>query len=70
MPNGAFEIVVMILITWACVRYNNIRVYCVIFSNVIALVGGILMVTLPFSNKGGLLVGYYLVGLSLDLLWK
>lgn len=61
MPNGAFEIIVMLLVTGACIKWNNIRVYCVVLSNAVALIGGILVFTLPFANKGGLLVGYYLL---------
>ena len=61
MPNGAFEIVVMVAITWVCIHYTNIRSYCIVASNIIALVGGILIFSIPFSNKAGLLIGYYLV---------
>jgi hypothetical protein len=56
--NGLAQIVVMILITQACITWNNIRVWRVIFSNVIALFGGTLVFILLFHNKGELLVGY------------
>lgn len=61
MPNGAFEIIVMVAITWVCIHYSNIRSYCIVVSNIIALIGGILIFSISFSNKAGLLIGYYLV---------
>ncbi|KAH6675067.1 MFS transporter [Halenospora varia] len=61
MPNGAFEIIVMVAVTWFCIRFQNIRCYCVVFVNVISLVGGIMLFSAPFSNKAALLVGYYLI---------
>src|SRR4051794_14892537 len=42
---------------------TNIRVYSVAVANLIALIGGIIMVSAPFSNKPALLIGYYLVGI-------
>ncbi|RDL32483.1 putative transporter [Venustampulla echinocandica] len=61
MPNGGFEIVVMVAITYLCIRIGNIRTWGIVVSNIIALLGGILLKQLPFHNKEGLLIGYYLL---------
>ena len=65
MPNGGFEIAVMIVVTYVCVKFKNIRCYCIIGCNVIALTGSIMVFVLPFSSKAGLLAGYYMVSFLL-----
>jgi hypothetical protein len=65
MPNGGFEILVMVIGTYICIRFKNIRSYTIIVCNIIALTGSIMVYVLPFSNKAGLLAGYYMVSLTL-----
>jgi hypothetical protein len=61
MPNGGFELVVMIVVTWVCVKYKNIRSYSIIFTNIIALAGSIMVFTISLDNKAAVLAGYYMV---------
>ena len=70
MPNGGFEVLVMITFTWVCIHYTNIRSLLIVASNIIALVGSIVVYVLPLSNQAGLLIGYYMVSamIRFDLL--
>lgn len=61
MPNGGFEVLVMISFTWICIHYKNIRSLLIVLANIIALVGSIMVFVLPLTNKAGLLIGYYMV---------
>jgi len=63
MPIGGFELVVMIVYTWICVQYKNIRSYCIIACNIIALGGSIMVYTVSLNNRAAVLAGYYMVGL-------
>ncbi len=61
MPAGGFEFVIMLAITWLCIKFPNYRAYTNILAMTIALIGTSLVFGLPFNNKAGLLGGYYLV---------
>jgi hypothetical protein len=61
MPAGALEFVIMLIITYVCISFNNTRVYCMIVALVPALVGSIMVYAAPYDSKGSLLAGYYLV---------
>ncbi|OAQ77997.1 MFS transporter, ACS family, allantoate permease [Purpureocillium lilacinum] len=61
MPSGALEFIVMIAITYACLRLSNTRTWCMTVALTIALVGSIMVFAAPYSNKAALLCGYYLV---------
>lgn len=64
MPAGAFEFVLMLIITYVCISFINTRVYCMTSALVFALVGSILVYAAPYHNKAALLAGYYLVDCS------
>ena len=53
----------MIVYTWICVQYKNIRSYCIIACNIIALGGSIMVYTVSLNNRAAVLAGYYMVGL-------
>lgn len=57
-PMGAYEIVVLIGLTWIGMKFNN-RLYACIAGHIPALVGAILMAT---TDKTPALIGYYLTG--------
>lgn len=61
MPAGAFEFVIMLLITWICLIMTNVRAWCMTSALVLALVGSIMVFAAPYANKAALLAGYYLV---------
>ncbi|CAK7223150.1 hypothetical protein SBRCBS47491_005107 [Sporothrix bragantina] len=61
MPAGALEFVVMLVITFVCLRIRSIRVWCMVTALTIALIGSIMVFAVPFENKHALLGGYYLL---------
>ena len=61
MPAGAWELVIILVVTWVCSKFQNGRTWSILFSVVIALLGSLLLLCLPYTNKAGLLVGYYIV---------
>ncbi|KAJ5624269.1 MFS transporter ACS family allantoate permease [Penicillium lagena] len=61
MPAGALEFVIMLIITYVCISFNNTRVYCMTVALVLALVGSVMVYAAPYDNKGALLAGYYLI---------
>ncbi len=61
MPAGGFEFVYIFSLTYICARFPNARTWCIQISCAVSLLGGILVLALPYSNKGGLLAGYYIV---------
>ena len=67
MPAGALEFVVMIAITYVCLRLVNIRTWCMTAALSISLMGSIMVFAAPYSNKAALLCGYYFVRLRLSL---
>lgn len=62
MPAGGYEFVFIFSLTYICARFPNARTWCIQLSCAISLLGGILVLALPYSNKAGLLAGYYIVG--------
>lgn len=59
-PSGAIAIISLTGLGYLGDRYHNRIIFgCV--GLVIAIVGMILIITLPLSNKGGRLAGYYLL---------
>ncbi|KAJ6447308.1 MFS transporter, ACS family, allantoate permease [Purpureocillium lavendulum] len=61
MPSGALEFVVMIAITYICLRLSNTRTWCMTAALILALVGSVMVFAAPYNNKAALLCGYYLV---------
>ncbi|KAH9907175.1 MFS transporter [Xylariomycetidae sp. FL2044] len=61
MPAGAFEFVIVLVITWACSKYQNARTWSILVALLISLLGSLLMLALPYDNKAGLLSGYYII---------
>lgn len=61
MPSGALEFVVMIAITYVCLRLTNTRTWCMTVALTIALVGSIMVFAAPYHDKAALLCGYYFV---------
>jgi ACS family allantoate permease-like MFS transporter len=57
-PLGAYEVVVLISLTWLAMKTNQ-RLLCCIAGHIPSIVGAILMAT---TNKAPALVGYYLSG--------
>ena len=62
-PGGAVEVVVLIASGYIGDRYGQ-RIFTSIFFLLIAMLGMILIVALPFGNSVGRLVGYYLTQAS------
>ena len=58
-PAGAIEVVALILWGALTQRFGN-RILWGMLGEVVALIGMVLIVALPLSNRGGRLVGYYL----------
>ncbi|KAK6385596.1 uncharacterized protein PV06_08172 [Exophiala oligosperma] len=61
MPAGALEFVLMLIITWVCLKVANTRTWCMITALTIALVGSIMVFAAPYHNKAALLAGYYMI---------
>lgn len=70
MPSGAVEFVLMIIITFVCLRIKSIRIWCMITALTIALVRSIMVFATPYDKKSVLLGGYYLVSLASFVLNK
>jgi hypothetical protein len=64
MPAGAFEFLYIFGLTYVCAKFPNTRTYAILLSMVICLIGGGLVFALPYDNKAGLLIGYYIVSES------
>ncbi|KAL2434582.1 putative transporter [Exophiala dermatitidis] len=61
MPAGALEFVLMIIITYICLKVADTRAWCMITALTIALVGSIMVFAAPYHNKAALLAGYYMI---------
>lgn len=61
MPAGGYEFVYIFGATYICAKFPNARTWTILISCAISLLGGILVLALPYSNKAGLLAGYYVV---------
>lgn len=61
MPAGGFEFVIMLIITYVCLAFVNVRSWCMASALTIALVGSAMVFAAPYDNKAALLAGYYLV---------
>ncbi|KAF1954322.1 hypothetical protein CC80DRAFT_567503 [Byssothecium circinans] len=62
-PSGVFDIGGKLLFTWLSDKYRDRSMFACI-AILFAMVGGILMITLPQDAKAGLLVGYYMVSVA------
>ncbi|KAH7025665.1 uncharacterized protein B0I36DRAFT_293256 [Microdochium trichocladiopsis] len=61
MPSNAIHLVSVILAGWFCSRYRNTRCYMMIATNVIVLIGAVLIDNLPASNHSGRLAAFYIL---------
>jgi ACS family allantoate permease-like MFS transporter len=61
MPAGAYEFIILLAVTWVCGKFLNARTWCTLFSLIVSLLGSSLLFALPYTNKAGLLSGYYIV---------
>jgi hypothetical protein len=50
--------------SYVCAKYPNTRTYFILLSLAIGVLGGILVLTIPYDNKAGLLAGYYIVSIN------
>jgi hypothetical protein len=64
MPAGGYEFIYIFSLTYICARFPNARTWSILLSCAISLLGGILVLALPYANKAGLLAGYYIVSFS------
>lgn len=60
MPGGAVDIICKLGFTYASDKLLD-RTLPAIIAILIPMIGGIMMITLPFSAKGALLLGYYFI---------
>lgn len=61
MPAGAFEFVYIFGLCYICAKFPNARTGCILISCAVSLLGGILVLALPYHDKAGLLAGYYII---------
>ncbi|KIW12276.1 hypothetical protein PV08_09553 [Exophiala spinifera] len=61
MPSGALEFILMLIITWVCLKVANTRTWCMITALTIALVGAVIVFAAPYHNKAALLGGFYIM---------
>lgn len=62
-PSGVFDIVGKLLLTWLSDKYRDRSLFSCI-AILFAMVGGVLMITLPQDAKVGLLFGYYMISVA------
>ncbi|PLB45224.1 MFS general substrate transporter [Aspergillus steynii IBT 23096] len=62
-PSGVFDIGGKLLFTWLSDKYLD-RTLFAFLAILIPLVGGIMMIAIPLSAPGGLLLGYYLISVA------
>lgn len=60
MPGGAVDIIAKLTFTYFSDRFLD-RSLPAIIAILIPMIGGIMMITIPFEAKGALLVGYYFI---------
>ncbi|EXK82500.1 hypothetical protein FOQG_13211 [Fusarium oxysporum f. sp. raphani 54005] len=59
MPSNTIHLVSVVFAGWFCTRFKNTRCYVMIATNVIVLIGAVLVDNLPQSNHKGRLASFY-----------
>ncbi|KAF4432309.1 Allantoate permease [Colletotrichum fructicola Nara gc5] len=62
-PSGLFDIGGKLLFTWLSDKYMDRTLFAFI-AIMFPLIGGIMMITIPLSSKGALLLGYWMISVS------
>ncbi|KAJ0369429.1 hypothetical protein COL26b_010418 [Colletotrichum chrysophilum] len=62
-PSGLFDIGGKLLFTWLSDKYMDRTLFAFI-AIMYPLIGGIMMITIPLSSKGALLLGYWMISVS------
>ncbi|KAJ5016251.1 Allantoate permease [Colletotrichum sp. SAR 10_99] len=62
-PSGLFDIGGKLLFTWLSDKYMD-RTLFTFVAIMFPLIGGIMMITIPLSSKGALLLGYWMISVS------
>ncbi|PCD27019.1 hypothetical protein AU210_013437 [Fusarium oxysporum f. sp. radicis-cucumerinum] len=61
MPSNTIHLVSVVFAGWFCTRFKNTRCYVMIATNVIVLIGAVLVDNLPQSNHKGRLASFYII---------
>ncbi|KAF5652158.1 allantoate and ureidosuccinate permease [Fusarium sp. NRRL 25303] len=61
MPSNAIHLVSVVFAGWFCTRFKNTRCYVMIATNIIVLIGAVLVDNLPQSNQQGRLASFYII---------
>ncbi|KAG4258952.1 hypothetical protein FPRO04_11041 [Fusarium proliferatum] len=61
MPSNAIHLVSVVFAGWFCTRFKNTRCYVMIATNIIVLIGAVLVDNLPQSNHQGRLASFYII---------
>ncbi|EWY83291.1 hypothetical protein FOYG_13129 [Fusarium oxysporum NRRL 32931] len=61
MPSNTIHLVSVVFAGWVCTRFKNTRCYVMIATNVIVLIGAVLVDNLPQSNHKGRLASFYII---------
>ncbi|KAI7759721.1 hypothetical protein LZL87_009044 [Fusarium oxysporum] len=61
MPSNTIHLVSVVFTGWFCTRFKNTRCYVMIATNVIVLIGAVLVDNLPQSNHKGRLASFYII---------
>ncbi|KAF5566587.1 DAL5-Allantoate ureidosuccinate permease [Fusarium napiforme] len=69
MPSNTIHLVSVVFAGWFCTRFKNTRCYVMIATNIIVLIGAVLVDNLPQSNHQGRLASFYIpFGLGMSML--
>ncbi|KAF4953229.1 hypothetical protein FGADI_6204 [Fusarium gaditjirri] len=61
MPSNTIHLVSVVFAGWFCTRFKNTRCYVMIATNIIVLIGAVLVDNLPESNHQGRLASFYII---------
>ncbi|KAI1064180.1 hypothetical protein LB506_007949 [Fusarium annulatum] len=61
MPSNAIHLVSVVFAGWFCTRFKNTRCYVMIATNIIVLIGAVLVDNLSQSNHQGRLASFYII---------
>ncbi|KAG5814141.1 hypothetical protein H9Q71_003403 [Fusarium xylarioides] len=61
MPSNTIHLVSVVFAGWFCTRFKNTRCYVMIATNIIVLIGAVLVDNLPQSNHQGRLASFYII---------
>ncbi|KAF5620231.1 hypothetical protein F52700_11551 [Fusarium sp. NRRL 52700] len=61
MPSNTIHLVSVVFAGWFCTRFKNTRCYVMIATNIIVLIGAVLVDNLPEFNHQGRLASFYII---------